>query len=134
MYSIIFKYGAACVCFELAYVFIFLIIHILANFIKSGIAGSISVAIPYVSACASGFLGVAVGLAVVARFFTSVQPRIVVLIYYVIISVIMIIVFLTFFLLKSSEKTEPSWVLIQTLVSIISAWKMTEKNGWFGKF
>ena len=132
MHSNIIKYIGAWICFELAYGLVFLVTHILANLIKQELVGGMSFVIPYVAAFFSGFVGVFVGLSVIDVLFKSVKPRLVILMYYVVIAVILMIVFMTVLIFGFSGKSQPSWVLLQTFISIVSAWYLTEKNSKFG--
>ena len=121
------RYCGAWFVFQFFYLLVSLITHILGILIQKDLDGLYAEYLPYIVACISGLLGVSLGLRIIRKFFKQVRPRIVVLMYYALISLVMIIVLFVFLLLGPTEHSQPSWVLLQILVSIVCAWYWTEE-------
>ena len=122
------KYCGAWICFEFAYLGATLLIHVSAKLVQEFFEHWFVFDANYLVAIVAGYLGVSSGLFVIQKFFKSVQARIIVLIYYVFIGLIMIIVLLAFFATGPIEKSEPSWMLVQTFVSVVVAWYLTNEK------
>ena len=126
--KIVFKYCFALASFEFVYLVVSSIIHSVGNLIGNTYDYSLFFLIVYVSAVISGYYGVVVGLSVLQRFFKSVKSRTIIVIFYVVILLVMGVVLLVFLISEPQNKEKPSWMLLQTLVSVISAWHLTRER------